>query len=100
MKLLCCVGAAAKLRRVFFLFTVCLFLQQISNLLLLINTSRRRGGNLPPAKDCEAALSLDRGASAPLIIAFFLIVVFYAPSLLIGVCAIGYLGWVGLIVWV
>ena len=47
---------------------------------------------------CETAL--DRGASAPLIIAFFLIVVFYAPSLLIGVCAIGCFGWVGLIVWV
>ena len=26
-----------------------------------------------PAKDCEAPLSLERGASAPLIIAFFLI---------------------------
>ena len=43
-------------------------------------------------RSCEAPLSLERGASAPLIIAFFLIVVFYAPSLLIGVCAIGCLG--------
>ena len=48
--------------------------------------------------DCEAPW--ERGASAPLIIAFFLIVVFYAPYLLIGVCVIGYFGWVRLIVWV